>query len=79
MLLVFPYNAEHVFVVPAIHPYDVIVFLVVAALHADRIFSGGGNTLLSQPASGSAVNRIADFFHAGGGAGKGTGDGGPVR
>jgi len=46
MLLVFPYNAKHVFVVPAIHPYDVIVFLIVAALHADGVFPCYGNAFL---------------------------------
>lgn len=64
---VFACDAEHVFIVPVVHAYEVVVFLIVAALHADCVFSGCGDSVLGELVPGAGVYGVADFFRAGGG------------
>ena len=62
-------NSEHIFVIPAIHAYNVIILLIIPAFHAHGVFSGSGNPYLRQFVPGAIMHWVSDFFRAGGGGG----------
>ena len=60
-------DPQHITDIPVIHTNEVIVFVIIRCLQTDCCFTAAVYTKAVKDRPGPAVDRIADFFGAGGG------------